>query len=232
MWWFLGRSKQSVRTSTTDPAPGWGGGSNRIRSEQELLALVPDLSSLAAHDVAVKIWLPEVVASTLKWVADYHGVSQSSWVRERLIEYVYGHAARLAYEIQQSEDRDSVRFSRGSSPIEEPERDVYKLPQLGKNAVAFKLELSSQLRADLLVLSEHAGVKLSPFLRELIIGELLGRGSLPERAAILGEPGDAALAWERDETDQGHAPDDPHIDGVGEGRSPPNITDSGRAPSQ
>lgn len=194
MWWFLRKKNEAVNTESPDSGDGAYGVSSRVRSEQELLSQVPDLSHLEEHDVAVKVWLPEVVASTLKWVADYHGVSQSSWVRERLIEYVYGHAARLAYEIQQRNRSDTVKFSR--SGVEAGQSD-YQLPQLGKNAVPFKLWLSNQLRADLQILAGHAGLELSPFVREMIIGELLGRGSLPERPAIIGEPDAAALEWER-----------------------------------
>ncbi len=47
------------------------------------------------------------------------------------------------------------------------------------------------------ILAKHAGVSLSAFVREAIVGDLLGRGSLPERPEILGSPTQAAIAWEK-----------------------------------
>ena len=78
-------------------------------------------------------------------------------------------------------------------------RWIYKVPQLGKNTVAFKVWISQQMRDDLQTLANHAGVEMSPFVREAIVGDLLGRGSLPERPEILGQLTAAAIAWERDE---------------------------------
>ena len=45
----------------------------------------------------------------------------------------------------------------------------------------------------------NIGVTLSEFAREAIIGDLLGRGSLPERPEIMGQPTPEAAAWERGE---------------------------------
>ena len=52
---------------------------------------------------------------------------------------------------------------------------------------------------DLEILASHAGRGLSPFIREAAIGELYGRGNLPERPEIFGAATVEALAWERNE---------------------------------
>lgn len=187
MWWFLNKSSQRIASA---------GESVRKHAEEGLLGLVPDLSRLDSPNVAIKIWLPERIAQTMKWLADYEGVSQSNWVRSQLTSYVYGHVAVLAQKIRDEQNR--VLFSRASVD-RNAGRWVYLVPQLGKNTVAFKLWVSKQLRDDLAILADHAKVALSPFVREAIIGALLGRGSLPERPAIMGLPSTAALAWERDE---------------------------------
>ena len=101
MWWFLNKAQK--------PGSVKDGGS-RLQTEEQLLAQVPDLRALVEQDVAIKIWLPELIALTLKWVADYEGKSQSSWVRERLFVYVYGRVAQLAQYIR--EERTAIRFSR------------------------------------------------------------------------------------------------------------------------
>lgn len=190
MWWFLKKAQTRAIEAASNP---------RLQTEEQLLAQVPDMSSLDEHDVAIKIWLPELVARTLKWVADYEGLSQSRWVRDRLLAYVYGRVAVLAHYIRtQRATEDRPMFSRRQVD-RGAGRWIYKVPQLGKNTVAFKVWVSQQMRDDLEVLAKHAGVELSPFVREAIIGDLLGRGSLPERPKIMGIPTDAATAWERDE---------------------------------
>lgn len=105
----------------------------------------------------------------------------------------------LAHHIRaQRADENRPSFSR--APVDRGAgRWIYKVPRLGKNTVAFKVWVSQQMRDDLEVLAKHAGVGLSPFVREAIIGDLLGRGSLPERPKIMGMPTDAATAWERGE---------------------------------
>ena len=187
MWWFLNKSR---------PAAVSAAQSKREQAQQGLLDAVPDMSRLDDHDVAIKIWLPERAAQTMKWLADYEGVNQSNWVRSQLTSYVYGHVAVLAQQIRVEENR--IMFSRGSVD-RGAGRWVYLVPQLGKNTVAFKVWVSQQMRDDLQVLATHAGVALSPLVREALIGALLGRGSLPERPGIMGQPSPATLAWEHGE---------------------------------
>ena len=207
MWWFLKKAQPPEKASTKPVAPS---------SEDQLLTLIPDMGALAQHDVAIKIWLPTMVAQTLKWVSDYEGVSQSAWIRERLYGYLYGSAAMTAQRIRaRRADIDSPRFSR--RPVDRNAgRWIYKVPQLGKNTVAFKVWVSQQLREDLQTLAKHAGVETSPFVREAIIGDLLGRGSLPERPAILGQPTAAAIAWECDEDVPVDSIEEQVFDSVGE----------------
>jgi len=215
MWWFLkGRQRQSDQAGII----GYG----RLEATH-LLTLTPDLSArLEPADVAIKIWLPEMVACTVKYVADYEGISQSAWLREVLIAYVYGRVASLAQRIRRERstttaaaDAEVPLFSR--KPVDRTTgRWVYLVPQLGKNTVAFKLWVSAQMRDDLLVLAEHANVALSAFVREAIVADLLGRGSLPERPAIIGEPGPTAEAWERGEDVPSAAVEEAAHHGLGE----------------
>ena len=103
MWWFL--KKESAQTPAIEASA-----SPRARAEEQLLAQVPDLGA-PSHDVAIKIWLPALVAHTLKSVTDYEGVSQSSWVRSQLTSYVYGEVAVLVQQIRA--DKKQILFARG-----------------------------------------------------------------------------------------------------------------------
>lgn len=193
MWWFLKKSEQPAESANLGKAKFAG---RRALAEEGVLAQVPDLPVLDSQDIAIKIWLPEQVAQAMKWVADYEGVSQSSWMRSQLVSYVYGQVAVLAKRIRDEQNR--VMFSR-TAVDRGAGRWVYLVPQLGKNTVAFKLWVSQQMRDDLEILARHAGLALSPFVRESVIGALYGRGSLPERPVIMGTPTAEALAWERGE---------------------------------
>ena len=190
MWWFV--RKASGSAVKTEQACG-------VECEEQLLKLIVDMAHVTRQEVAIKIWLPTSIARTLKWVADYQGVSQSNWTRQCLFAYLYGSAAMLAHDIRaRRRGHDDVRFAR-SSVDRTAGRYVYQVPQLGKNTVAFKVWVSQQMRDDLITLAAHAGTSLSPFVREAIAGDLLGRGSLPERPSIMGRPTEQAIAWERDE---------------------------------
>ncbi|MFP5383385.1 MAG: hypothetical protein ACLGHG_04885 [Gammaproteobacteria bacterium] len=198
MWWFTRKAGKQLQEETgvaPDPRPA----SPRSRREQAFLALVPDMSAITGgQEVAIKIWLPESVAWTVKQLSDYAGRSQSAWLRELLLQYVYGRVAATAERIRSERDEDGIRFSR--RPVDRTQgRWIYKVPQLGKNTVAFKLWVSVQMRGDLEKLAQHAGVGLSAFVREAIIADLLGHASLPERPEIIGQATPEAQAWERDE---------------------------------
>lgn len=218
MWWFLRKARAPARDveeeANSRPEIEVAAASPRDQTAEQLLAHVPDMDALAGREMAIKIWLPELVARTLKWVADYEGVSQSNWMRERLLGYLYGQVAVLARQIR-ARRGGSALFSRGRVD-RTAGRWVYKVPQLGKNTVAFKVWISQQMRDDLGVLAKHAGVGLSPFLREAIVGELLGRGSLPERPEIVGMATDAATAWERDKDVPVESVEEIAFNGLGE----------------
>lgn len=200
MWWFLNKrnpEREDESTGRGKAAPP--SGTKRLQ-EERLLSLMPDLSQrLLPADVAIKIWLPHTVANTVKWFADYEATSQSEWLRQLLIEYTYGKVAAFGQSLRDQRRADNgIRFSR--RPVDRSRgRWVYLVPQLGKNAVAFKLWVGRQMRDDLQALAGHAQVGLSPFVREAIIGKLLGRGSLPERPQLFDPPGPGATAWENDE---------------------------------
>ncbi len=109
------------------------------------------MSRLASHGIAIKIWLPERVAQTMKWLADYEGVSQSNWVRLQLTTYIYGSVAVLAQKIRdERQDFHQPMFAL-TGVDRNAGRWIYLVPQLGKNTVAFKVWVSQQMRDDLRV---------------------------------------------------------------------------------
>ena len=58
---------------------------------------------------------------------------------------------------------------------------TYWVPELGKNIVPIKIWIPKRLRDDLQTLADHAEVKISQYVREIIISRLLGHGMVPLR---------------------------------------------------
>jgi hypothetical protein len=58
------------------------------------------------------------------------------------------------------------------------------VPELGKNIVPIKIWIPKRLRDDLQTLANHADVKISQYVREIIISRILGYGMVPMRPEI------------------------------------------------
>lgn len=190
MWWYTKNAEDEIAPPI----------SIREQSESQLVELMPDLTDIIEGPrVPIKIWLPEVVARTVKYLAREAGQSQSAWLRDLLLAYTYGRAAIKAHEIRESlQVRETPAFLR-KHVDRASGRWIYLVPQLGKNVVAFKLWASEQMKADLMVLARHAEVELSAFAREIIVADLLGHATLPEHPQLRNPTTPAAAAWEREE---------------------------------
>lgn len=190
MWWFSKNAQGELAAPVNV----------REQSESQLVELMPDLTeTIEGPRAPIKIWLPEIVARTVKYLAGEAGESQSAWLRDLLVTYTYGRAAMKALEIRERQLlHEQPMFSRKMVDRTQG-RWIYLVPQLGKNTVAFKLWASEQMKTDLSVLAEHAGTQLSAFVREIIIADLLGHATLPERPQVSDPVSPAAVAWERGE---------------------------------
>ena len=167
-----------------------------------LVADMGDFSAFAENDAAVKFWVPEAVAEALDDLRERDRQSMSQLLRQYLIVHCYGlYAMRLMLEANPHlfKDREvdsEIRFSR-APPAGKKRVDTYFVPELGKNVAPFKLWIPQRLRDDLQVLADHVELKLSQYLREIVIARLLGHGTLPLRPAMLqAEPTLAAETWE------------------------------------
>ena len=194
MWSFLKRQNQKQPKDEAPPV-------KRIVSHADLIDGMGNFSDLERDDVALKFWLPEPVEGSIEDMAGYYVVSVSMMVRILLVDYVYGRYA-LAYMLENqvgiARRESDVMFSR--SGVSEDARPVYKVPELGKNIAAIKVWIPQRLGDDLRVLADHAGVLQARFVREIIIGAVLGRGTLPERPELRAAPSNPATeAWDSDE---------------------------------
>lgn len=201
MWFFLKRTNKPEAdqsfTPRLSPVPA-----TKAVNYADMIAGMGDFGDLATEDVALKFWLPDPVERALEDLAKYYEVSVSLLVRILLADYVYGRYA-LAYMRENQvgihrRDPDRIMFSRRSSA--QQIKHIYKVPELGKNIAPIKVWVAQRQKNDLKALADHAGVLLSKFIREIIVGGVLGRGTLPERPGLAAvQPTPTAEAWE-----QGH----------------------------
>jgi len=196
MWLFLKRNK--AEPSPTRPVEPIAQ-RPLILSHSELVSGMGDFSDLASEEIALKFWLPESVEQALEDLAQHYQVSVSMMVRVLLADYVYGRYA-LAYMRENQlgiyEHRHPALFSRRGLPP--GARHVYKVPELGKNIAPIKVWIAKRLKDDLTILADHADVLLSRFVREVVVGAVLGRGTLPERPELRAvPPTPAGEAWEQ-----------------------------------
>jgi hypothetical protein len=172
----------------------------------EIVAGMGDYSDLGVHDVALKFWLPEPAEKALAELAELNGMSMSESLRQFFVLHCYG---LYAFTIMTNaiprlfRDGERAKFSKKDTEDDPPNSKritTYWVPELGKNVAPVKLWIPQRLRKDLQVLADHVGIKLSQYLREIVISRLLGHGTLPKRPEILvAAPSPAADAWCEDE---------------------------------
>lgn len=187
MWPFLKKALASKKSAPQDA----GKTRRRPMRFEDLLADMGDFSDLAKHDVALKFWLPEPVSLALAEISELGGESRSEMLRRFLTQHCYGvyatHVMSSAFPAI-FRDRPPIMF-RLSDPAPPPPGkvrvDTYWVPELGKNVSPVKVWVPSRLRSDLEVLAAHVEIKLSQYVREIVISRLLGHGALPKRPQML-----------------------------------------------
>jgi hypothetical protein len=180
----------------------------RIRTNglEEISQNVALLSHLADCDVALKFWLPVSVELALKELCELEGDSMSVFLRQALATHCYGiYALHILREQHRSPWREPLFSVSGNSY--EPKKDpTYWVPELGKNIIPVKIWISSQLKNDLTILAGHVNLKLSQYVREILISRLFGHGTLPRRPNSFSIPdhtaaerwaGDEAVIWRK-----------------------------------
>ena len=175
MWPFFSKSKTS---DITPPV-------RRVMKLQQLIEKMGDVSDLQHNNIAFKFWLPMPVFESLQEICEIDDVSQSIFFRN----YFYNHCYGL-YVIKQLladypglfKDHD-VRYSLAQDPTPPGKKKswTYWVPELGKNIVPIKIWIPKRLRDDLQTLADHAEVKVSQYVREIVISRLLGHGMVPLR---------------------------------------------------
>ena len=137
-----------------------------------------DYTELSNYTVTLKVWFPEVVREVLNELSEHNNESISTIVRRTLYVYLYG-----SYDHMVQTERALNAFRLNESGVSES-RDLTtnnRTPELGKNAHNTKVWIAIKMKEDLQELADTSGMKLSVFVRELLISNLFGHTYLPER---------------------------------------------------
>lgn len=121
----------------------------------------------------MKVWLPEPLDEVLRQLGDHLHASRLARIRDTLFIYAHG---RYVY-TQMEAEREGFFYDKG--PLYS--RVVNRTPDLGKNLINYKVWLPAKLREDMQTLAELARIKLSHFVREVLISAFMGHLRLPER---------------------------------------------------
>lgn len=168
---------------------------------EQLVKDMGDFRDFRQHDAALKFWLPEAANEALKEMAECAGVSMNESLRQLFTAHCYGiYAYQVMIETIPGIFRDPgpALFSmRAAEPPAGKKRiETYWVPELGKNVMPVKVWIPKRMRDDLQLLADHVGIKLSQYVREIVIARLLGHGTLPMRPEMLkAEPLPAVEDW-------------------------------------
>lgn len=184
---FQGKHTEPPDDSESEPA-------RRPMSFAQLVSDMGDYEDLGNHDVALKFWLPEPAEKAIDELARMNGDSMSESLRQFFAIHCYG--LYVFTVINQKtpglfKDPGQPLFSRkrqdGPEAIPNGKRreTTYWVQELGKNVVPIKIWIPTRVKNDLQILADHVGIKLSQYLREIVISRLLGHGTLPKRPEMM-----------------------------------------------
>jgi len=186
MWPFLRRQRKSKSEgypAALDHRP-------RPMRFAQIVQGMGDFSDLKEHDTALKFWLPEPAAEAVKELCERNGDSMSEALRQFFAQHCYGiYAFQVMNEAIPGLFRDPAPAMFSRRPMELPPGkkrvDTYWVPELGKNVMPIKVWIAGRMRSDLQTLADHVGIKLSQYVREIVISRLLGHGTLPKRPEMI-----------------------------------------------
>lgn len=205
MWPFFGRKKQQ-QEGTSTPSPRYAESESlaprrRPMRFADLVNGMGGFDDFRNNDSALKFWLPDAANKALEEISGMNGNSMSEALRQLFVTHCYGiYAFQVMTQTNPNlfKDPGHAMFSRGVSepPAGKKRVETYWVPELGKNVMPVKVWIPKRVRHDLQLLADHVGIKLSQYIREIVIARLLGHGTLPMRPEMLkAEPLPSADDW-------------------------------------
>jgi len=153
-----------------------------------------DYSDLLKYDTTLKVWMPEapmvalaeIISLNNKDVSDYAVLSISDYIRKILFLYLYGQ-----YDLAAASERGNLEFTYtedyggGGFNFSKIPQVKNRTIELGKNNYDLKIKIANKMKSDLQQLADKSDLKLSMFIREILISSLFGHAYLSERDEMI-----------------------------------------------
>jgi predicted DNA-binding protein len=149
----------------------------------ELAAPQGDWDDMNIDDVAIKMWIPDVLDECLDTLSERFEQSKSDLARNGLMIHVYGRyvfeqlvANRLWKLTRRIEKELVIKYSMGGLGVtlEDDPRPAY-IKAFGKNTCDLKVWMPMKLKDNLANLGFHAGQTTSEYMRRAMTAYYLGR---------------------------------------------------------
>jgi len=150
------------------------------KNKKKISGTTRDYSTLNTYDKKLKVWLPEIAKTALNEMSDSNNISISDLIRQALFVYLYGR-----YDISASIEEGEHDFTMGKIAFSRTPEFNNRTSDAGKNTYDVKVMIASQMKDDLQELADKARIKLSEFIREVLISSLFGHTYLSERDEML-----------------------------------------------
>ncbi|MCW5623808.1 MAG: hypothetical protein KIT73_03715 [Burkholderiales bacterium] len=126
---------------------------------------------LHGPSVPLKIWLPELAEAMLEAEAARHGLTRSAVIIRALFGYLYGEP-----ELERQIARTAPFVTQRPQHVES--RSPRYRPELGKNIADVRLLVPARIRDDLERLAARDGLKVSAFVRRILVDRWFGHVSM------------------------------------------------------
>ncbi len=140
-------------------------------SDNVISGTTRDFSTFNEYDTTLKVWLPEAGKIALEQMSKYSNTPITDIIRHSLYTYLYGRYDLMS-SVEQGKDEFAMKGLGGLSVALKPPFNRAK--EMGKNMYDVKVHVPSKMKAELQELADEAGLKLSEFVREVMISILFG----------------------------------------------------------
>lgn len=146
------------------------------RREHAISMTGRDYGNLDGDQVVLKFWLPESIENMVDELSSKFNTSNSDSYRQMLFVHLYGR-----YDLTGLLERQDYRFTLNSLPLftrnisdTEPGPDNEVPPTQEKNVADAKVWMPRKMKDDLQILATRNNMKLSKYVRTVVVRQLTG----------------------------------------------------------
>ncbi|OIO75002.1 MAG: hypothetical protein AUJ57_00885 [Zetaproteobacteria bacterium CG1_02_53_45] len=122
-------------------------------------------------DIALKIWLPELMGTMLDETCSLLNTTRSDLIRQTLFTYLYGRYDWLG--MYENNEKQYQLNQPDLYSIHEP-KEPNIMADMGKNTEDLKVWVPRKMKEDIQKMADQAGLSASETIREIIISTMIG----------------------------------------------------------